>query len=200
MSLIKPADFDALVANTKTIAVEGKQGRNLATAASKTKTLQHYIWSTLPDSKRISKGKHEVPHFEAKALVDEFIKNSTGKYVQLGIVRSTLPIFSIGDISTNVGVFTSAVVAQPALTKGRYVLASMEETTVGKMLEMWSIATVYGPLGDEELEHMFKYWEKFEAKVAWGGDENLSKSDLGLKDEDFVGVQEAFKKIDWSRL
>ncbi|KAH9208166.1 hypothetical protein DL95DRAFT_373584 [Leptodontidium sp. 2 PMI_412] len=229
------------------IVVEGQQGRNLATAASKTKTLQHYIWSTLPDAKKISKGKHVVPHFEAKAVVDEFIKadaelyskttflrvgyyaqnlmypvlgpnllNSTGKYIQLGPVPPSLPISSVGDISTNVGVFTSAILAQPSLTKGKYVLASMEETTLGKMLEMWSNATgkpsVYlqvvdaqaydslWPTWGREMELMLKYWDDVDSKVAWGGDENLTKFDLGLKDEDFVGVQEAFKKLDWSHL
>lgn len=69
------------------IVVEGQQGRNLATAASKTKTLQHYIWSTLPDAKKISKGKHVVPHFEAKAVVDEFIKEDAELYSKTTFLR-----------------------------------------------------------------------------------------------------------------
>ena len=56
------------------IKVEYKQGVNIASAASKTLTLEHLIWSTLPDSRAISKGKYVVPHFEAKARVDEYIK------------------------------------------------------------------------------------------------------------------------------
>jgi hypothetical protein len=54
--------------------VEYSQGTNLAKAAAKTASLERYIWSTLPDSKRLSNGKWPVPHFEAKVRVDEFIK------------------------------------------------------------------------------------------------------------------------------
>jgi hypothetical protein len=54
--------------------VELTQGQNLARAATKTSTLKHYIWSTLPDAHNISNGKYLVPHFETKRKVDEFIK------------------------------------------------------------------------------------------------------------------------------
>ncbi|KAF1961297.1 NAD(P)-binding protein [Byssothecium circinans] len=55
--------------------LEAKQGLNLARAASKTTTLEHYIWSTLPHAKKISNGKHPVPHFDYKAEVDEKIRS-----------------------------------------------------------------------------------------------------------------------------
>jgi NmrA-like family len=55
--------------------VETQQGINLAKAAAATPTLEHYIWSTLPDAKTISDGKFLVPHFEAKNQVDRYIKN-----------------------------------------------------------------------------------------------------------------------------
>ena len=58
----------------KAVEVEAKQGINLAKAASQISTLQHYIWSTLPNAKRISNGKHSVPHFDAKNTVDDYIK------------------------------------------------------------------------------------------------------------------------------
>ena len=54
--------------------VEHSQGTNLAKAAAKTASLRQYIWSTLPNSSALSNGKWPVPHFEAKAKVDEFIK------------------------------------------------------------------------------------------------------------------------------
>ncbi|KAK9384428.1 hypothetical protein V1515DRAFT_371106 [Lipomyces mesembrius] len=54
---------------------EYQQGINIAIAASTTATLQHYLWSTLPYSSKLSHGKLTVPHFESKAKVDEFIKN-----------------------------------------------------------------------------------------------------------------------------
>ncbi|KAK9321326.1 hypothetical protein V1517DRAFT_293668 [Lipomyces orientalis] len=56
--------------------LEYQQGVNMAVAASKTATLQHYLWSTLPYSYKLSQGKLTVPHFDGKAKVDEFIKNN----------------------------------------------------------------------------------------------------------------------------
>jgi hypothetical protein len=55
--------------------VESAQGINLAKAASATPTLKHYIWSTLPNGKKISGGKYVVPHFEAKNQIDAYIKS-----------------------------------------------------------------------------------------------------------------------------
>jgi len=55
--------------------VESAQGINLAKAAAATPTLKHYIWSTLPNGKKISGGKYIVPHFEAKNQIDAYIKS-----------------------------------------------------------------------------------------------------------------------------
>ncbi len=59
---------------TKAIEIERQQGINLATAAAATPTLEHYIWSTLPNGRAISAGKYLVPHFEAKNRVDAYIR------------------------------------------------------------------------------------------------------------------------------
>ncbi|KAJ5504131.1 HSCARG dehydrogenase [Penicillium fimorum] len=58
----------------ETIEIEAQQGINLAKAASKTPSLRHYIWSSLPDNIKITDGKCRVPHFESKVKVDQFIK------------------------------------------------------------------------------------------------------------------------------
>ncbi|TGO16957.1 hypothetical protein BTUL_0022g00580 [Botrytis tulipae] len=58
----------------ETVAIESTQGINCAKAASKATTLEHYIWSTLPDNQKISNGKCSVPHFESKTKVDEYIR------------------------------------------------------------------------------------------------------------------------------
>ena len=60
----------------KAIEVEAEQGINLAKAAASTSTLEHYIWSTLPNGLKISGGKYLVPHFESKNKVDEYIKGN----------------------------------------------------------------------------------------------------------------------------
>jgi len=64
------------------MAVEFAQGKNLARAATQTSTLKHYIWSTLPNSKKISNGKFVVPHFEAKNKIDDFIKADKKLYAK----------------------------------------------------------------------------------------------------------------------
>jgi hypothetical protein len=62
------------VGMVKGIEIEVKQGINLAKAAAATASLQHYIWSTLPNSRRVSDGKVIVPHYEAKNQADDYIK------------------------------------------------------------------------------------------------------------------------------
>ncbi|KAH0557153.1 hypothetical protein GP486_005054 [Trichoglossum hirsutum] len=62
------------------IKFESAQGINLAKAASRTPTLEHYIWSTLPNAKRISGGKYLIPHFESKNIVDDYIKQDKNLY------------------------------------------------------------------------------------------------------------------------
>ncbi|RDW84059.1 uncharacterized protein DSM5745_04385 [Aspergillus mulundensis] len=60
----------------KAMAAETEAGINLAKAAAATSTLEHYIWSTLPDSKRISGRSVSVPYYASKRAVDEFIKTN----------------------------------------------------------------------------------------------------------------------------
>lgn len=55
--------------------LEYQQGVRLANAALQTPTLEHFIWSTLPDSGKITGGKFPVPHFDGKAKIDEYIKS-----------------------------------------------------------------------------------------------------------------------------
>jgi hypothetical protein len=54
--------------------IEFEQGRNIARAASSIPTLQHFLWSTLPNAKELTQGKFVVPHVEAKNRIDNFIK------------------------------------------------------------------------------------------------------------------------------
>lgn len=55
--------------------IEEEQGMKLARAAAATASLEHYIWSTTPSSKRKSKGKILTPHTDYKANVDGRIKS-----------------------------------------------------------------------------------------------------------------------------
>ena len=63
------------------LAVLGKEaltlhtpsGIKIATAASKTASLKHYVWSSLPGGEKTSGGKFSVPHCDSKATIDEYI-------------------------------------------------------------------------------------------------------------------------------
>jgi hypothetical protein len=226
--------------------VEVQQGKNLANAAAKTITLQHYIWSTLPNGRKISNGKYVVPHFEGKNKIDEYIRSlpdllakttflwitfygtnyvfsmftpnfvkTSGKYVQLAATPPTVPILSIGDVTKNIGFFTSAILAQPKLTIGRFVLACTEETTIGGMLETWSKSTgkpsVYvqvasleeynniWPMWGQEMGVMMKFWEEVGDK-SWSGEDFLTKEDLGIQNEKFATIGQTFKEMDWNAI
>lgn len=77
------------------IQFELNQGINLAKAAAATATLEHYIWSTLPNSEKNSNGQAIVPHFQAKSMVDDYIKSNRNLYqkttfIWLGFMLATL--------------------------------------------------------------------------------------------------------------
>jgi hypothetical protein len=54
--------------------IEECHGMNLARAAARTPTLEHYLWSTQPSAKRQFPGRLETPHMDYKANVDARIK------------------------------------------------------------------------------------------------------------------------------
>lgn len=54
--------------------IEYQQAVNMVKAAKKTPTLQHYLWSTLPNSNALSKGKFNVHFFDVKSSVDDYIR------------------------------------------------------------------------------------------------------------------------------
>jgi len=60
---------------TKAIEIESTQGINIAKAAAATPTLEHYIWSTLPNGSEATNGKFEIPHFVSKNKVDAYIRS-----------------------------------------------------------------------------------------------------------------------------
>lgn len=58
----------------KSMETETLLGKNLADAAAATESLEHYVWSTLPNSHKNSGGKVVVPYYESKNRVDDHIK------------------------------------------------------------------------------------------------------------------------------
>ena len=64
------------IGKDKAVSREVQQGKNMVDAAEATMdTLQHYIWSTLADTARISDGHCHVPHYESKVATDRYIKS-----------------------------------------------------------------------------------------------------------------------------
>lgn len=58
---------------------EISQAKNAISAASEA-GIKHFVWSTLPNVKRISSGKYHVPHFTDKAAVDILVKQAGFEY------------------------------------------------------------------------------------------------------------------------
>jgi NmrA-like family len=228
---------------TKAIEIESTQGINLAKAAAATSTLQHYIWSTLPNGKATSNGRWVIPHFEAKNKVDAYIRTqpallakttffwvtfyaqnyafpmftpihvpSAGKYIQLNVTPPNVPIKTIGDVRTNIGLFVKSVLDQPSLTLGgKIVLADVEDTTIGDMLQMW--ARIKGtkaesvqvtvdeydavwPAWGKEMGDMMKLWEEV-GERSWAAESGLkllTKDDLGVKG--LLGLEKSLQAIE----
>jgi hypothetical protein len=140
---------------------------------------------------------------------------TSGKYLQIGPAPASTPILSIGDARSNVGVFTNAILSQPARTHKRYVLAYIEESTLAKLLEDWGkklgreVAYVEVKSVDEydnvwpkwgrEMGVMMQFWGE-ERDNSWTGQEVLTTKDLGLEGEKFAGIEEAYGGIDWKAL
>jgi uncharacterized protein YbjT (DUF2867 family) len=148
--------------------VEYKRGVNLARAAASTTTLEHYIWSTLPSAFRTTSGESFVPHFEAKARVDEFIKSlpnlherTTFFWLPFFMENFLRPTFSpayhgltdrylfllptprttrFGLIhSGSIGIFVRAALEQREQTlPGKYVLARSESATLSEVVDRWT--------------------------------------------------------------
>ena len=225
----------------KAVEVESEQGMNIAKAAASTSTLQHYIWSTLPNGMKISGGKYLIPHFEAKNKVDDFIRGdasllakttflwvtfyatnyyfpmytpyyipTAGKYIQILPTSPSVPVMTIGDAQKNVGVFVRAILSNPDKTlHGKFVLAYVEETTAGAMLQTWGKAqdkqvqylqvdektfNNIWPMWAEEMGVMMQFWEDFGNK-SWAGEEGiLTKEDLGIK-EPLQDMEQSFAAL-----
>lgn len=74
------ADADAIFAltdfwATQSTEAEIAQGRAVADAASLTSTLQHFIWSALPDPEKLSgRALMHIHHWKGKSLVTDYIR------------------------------------------------------------------------------------------------------------------------------
>lgn len=111
--------------------IEHAQGIMLAKLASQVNTLEHYIWSTLPNGEKITEGRIPVPHFDYKARVDDYIKETLPElaakttFLMFGFYPSNLAFFSM--------LKPVPVVSRPLLSKHVVYLAN--ETVDRTMLQ-----------------------------------------------------------------
>lgn len=75
-----------VVGAAKAGEIESTQGINMAIAAANTPSLQHYIWSTLPNAERISNGQSTVAHYASKNKVDDYIKSNPALWAKTTFV------------------------------------------------------------------------------------------------------------------
>ncbi|POR34991.1 NmrA-like family domain-containing protein 1 [Tolypocladium paradoxum] len=73
----------------KAVEVESAQGINIAKAASRTASLEHLVWSTLPNCERLTGGRYMVPHFVAKNQVDEYIRQDAALHAKTTFLWNT---------------------------------------------------------------------------------------------------------------
>ena len=226
--------------------IEAAQGINMAKAAAQTKTLEHYVWSTLPHNSKLTGCKYVVPHSEAKNRIDDYIRSdaslaakttffwitfygnnfqypvftpnhfkTSGAYLQLSPAAPDTPVWSIGDPWISIGTFALAALKQPRLTRGKFVMAHVEETTTGQLLKDWSEVTgkpthyvqtsleefsALWPMWGEEIGSMMAAWNELRDK-SWSGEEGvLTGKDLGLSGKTYPGVKAAYARMDWEKL
>ncbi|GLB08384.1 NmrA-like domain-containing protein 1 [Aspergillus tubingensis] len=60
---------------TRSAEAEATQGRTIIDAAAQTSTIEHFIWSSLPDPEKVSRGiLRNIHHWKSKSLVADYIQ------------------------------------------------------------------------------------------------------------------------------
>lgn len=95
--------------------LEEQQGLNIVRAASQTTSLQHLVWSTLPDAASISGGKYVIPHFQSKLPAERFILDSS--------LANKTSFLSVGLYGSNLTMEPyRPILVSPVRRSGRYFL------------------------------------------------------------------------------
>lgn len=147
--------------------VEQEEGKNLVDAVLEAK-VEYFIWSTLPDSNKVSGNKFNVPHFYHKAAVADYASSklqlrpggSGTKYIGLMVPFFYENFLASPPRPSEDG--KSFVLSQPCLPKTRLVAFSARDD-IGAYTE-WILSTPDRFVGKtivascEELD-----WEEFAA-------------------------------------
>jgi hypothetical protein len=146
------------------------------------------------------------------ALSNCFKQDTADTHIFTAPVGSDTPINTIGDVKANLGKFVRAVLQQPDLTqRGTVVSAVIAQTTLGGWVDDWSKATgksvMYLKVSMEDYQRLWggfgvveganlAYFEEY-GSTSWASvdDTVLTKKELGLESEAFVGVKECLRTI-----
>ncbi|KAK4139152.1 uncharacterized protein C8A04DRAFT_33379 [Dichotomopilus funicola] len=172
------APFIAHQSPEKAMDVEEQQGINLARAAAATSTLEHYIWSTLPNSEALSNNKFLVPHFSGKNRIDKYIRTqepallakTTFLFVTWYHSNYSFPVFRpvhvpIADKQVLIGAYDPTTPIQTigdvSVNLGAFVRAAVEqpEKTLGGK-------TVLAAIETHAAAEQFALWAKAKGKQA----------------------------------
>lgn len=134
---------------------------------------------------------------------------TAGKWIQLGVTSPNVPIKTIGNARINIGIFAKAALDQYEKTRnGAIVLAYVEDTTAGDMLQTWAKAqgrtaqyvkldeqsyNAIWPGWAEEMGTMMQLWEEVGERSWTSGQKILSKEDLNVTG--LVGLEESYKVL-----
>ncbi|KAL3442799.1 hypothetical protein BJX65DRAFT_321076 [Aspergillus insuetus] len=160
-----------------------------------------------------------VAYYAANLTFPLFTPNllkTSGQYGWVQPVSGATPITTIGDQRKNVGVFVEAILRQPLLTLGRYVLAEVETLTNEALLQRWGKvtgkSTVYIPSTLDaynalfpawglEMGVMLQFWEDARER-SWSkaGVEVLQKEELGIDFSRLTGLEAALGQVNWNSL
>ncbi|KAM3157083.1 hypothetical protein ABEW05_002415 [Botrytis cinerea] len=185
----------------KIVIIEFIQGINCANAVSKITTFEHYIWSTLPDTQKISNGKFSVFHFESKLIVDKYIRQNkvllaktTFLYISFYATNFLMPIITptlLKTIGKHVQLLPIPedipiiIFGATMINIGIYVFAILQQPQF----------ILSGRIVFAEIE-TFIFWDCVQKKSWIAEDTVIKKEDLGLTD--LVGIKEVFAGIDWT--
>jgi hypothetical protein len=149
---------------------EVKQGQMLSDIADET-GVEVYIWSTLPNAEKISKGKYKVAHFTHKAKVDEYIRSKQHQYKYIGVMPSCYYENFVTMMAPKQQEDGTFVFNQPAKGTGVWSLYSVAETgrvvaEVLKNVEKYVNKTVLMTAERRTLNDLVKQYGEVRGKKA----------------------------------
>lgn len=130
-------------------------------------------------------------------------------HVQFAPADEDIPLASIGN-TRNIGDFVVAALQQPEKTlPGRYVSASIEDTSMRKLLDDWSEVTgkeaIYIQISMDAYDRLWPGWAVVEGTQflymneyrngAWPLKGVLTASDLGVDTTGMDGIQDTLRKM-----